>query len=240
MVPAMGSAWALSDLWGAVTAITPSPSPSPALPGGLQHFEPTLRHYGYYAVAVALLVENMGIPLPGQLVLIAAAVYAGTGSLNIVAVGIVGLVASLIGAALGYVVGDFGGRPLIERYGKYVLLTEERLLKAETFFNRRGWLVLLVGRFIDGIRQAMGVLAGISEMTFKRYMIFTSLGAVIWVGFWTALSDAAGNHITTIIKYAGYLAAAVAVILLVLIVRLVVRGRRRTALQQQSSPTLPE
>ncbi len=225
------------DIWGAVTA-TPSPSPSP-LPGGLQHFEPTLRHYGYYAVAGSLFIENMGVPLPGQLVLIAAALYAGTGSLNIVAVAIVGLVASMVGSAAGYAIGVYGGRPLVERYGKYVLLTEERLDKAETFFNRRGWLVLLVGRFIDGVRQAMGILAGISDMTFRRFMLFSTAGAVIWIGFWTALSDAAGSHVTTIVTYSGYFAAAVAVVLVVLLIRFVVRARRRTASRSQSSPTPP-
>jgi membrane protein DedA with SNARE-associated domain len=230
----MGSARVVIDLLGVVTA-TPSPTPSPALPHVLQRFEPTLHHFGYGAVALALFIENMGIPLPGQLVLIAAAVYAGTGSLNIVAVGIVGLVATIAGSGIGYVIGVYGGRPLVERYGKYVLLTADRLDKAEAFFNKRGWLVLLVGRFIDGVRQAMGILAGISDMTFRRFAMFTSLGAVIWVGFWTVLSDAAGNHITTIIKYAGYFAAAVAVVLVVLIVRMIVKARRRTALLQQSS-----
>lgn len=219
------------DILGVVTAVTPSPKP---LPGGLQHFEPTLRHYGYAAVAVALFVENIGVPLPGQLVLIAAAVYAGTGSLNIVAVGIVGLVATVLGSAVGFAVGVYGGRPLVERYGKYVLLTEERLDKGEAFFNKRGWLVLLVGRFIEGVRQAMAVLAGISEMKFKRFIVFTSAGGVIWIGFWTALSDLAGSHITTIIKYAGYLAAAAGVVVGLMIVRLVVRARRRPRSQTQS------
>ncbi len=219
------------DVLGGLTA---SPSPHP-LPGGLKHFEPTLRHYGYAAVAVSLFVENMGIPLPGQLVLIAGAVYAGYGGLNIVAVGVVGLVASIAGSAAGYVVGGYGGRPLLERYGKYVLLTSERLDKAETFFNRRGGLVLVGGRFVEGVRQAMAILAGISEMTFKRFMIFTSIGAVIWVAFWTVLSDVAGSHITTILKYATYVAVVVGLAVLAVLVRLAMRARRRTASQPQAT-----
>jgi membrane protein DedA with SNARE-associated domain len=218
------------DIFASLTA---SPSPHP-LPGSLKHFEPTLRHYGYYAVALSLLVENMGIPLPGQLVLIAGAVYAGYGGLNIYVVGLVGLLASIAGSAAGYVVGVYGGRPLLERYGKYVLLTAERLDKAETFFNRRGWLVLLVGRFIEGVRQAMAILAGISEMTFKRFILFTSAGAVIWVGFWTVLADVAGSHITTILKYATYVAVFLGLIVLAFVVRFVVRARRRTRSQPQS------
>ena len=219
------------DLWGVVTA-TPSPKP---LPGALKHFEPTLRHYGYLAVAVSLFVENLGLPLPGQLVLIAGAVYAAYGGLNIIAVGVVGLVATIAGSAVGYLIGVYGGRPLLERYGKYVLLTEERLLKAENFFNKRGWLVLLIGRFIDGVRQAMGILAGISEMTFRRFLLFSSLGAVIWIALWTTVGDLAGNHITKIIEYAGYFAAAAAVVVIAVVVRMVVRARRRTASLPRSS-----
>lgn len=222
----------IDDLVGAVAAS----SSVHHLPGGLRHFEGTLRHYGYAAVAVSLFIENIGIPLPGQLVLIAGAVYAGYGGLNIVGVALVGLAATIAGSAVGYALGDYGGRPLLERYGKYVLLTEERLTKAEEFFNRRGGLVLMLGRFVEGVRQAMAILAGISEMSFKRFIIFTSAGAVIWVGFWTALSDAAGSHITTIIKYAGYFAAAAGLVVIALVIRLVVRARRRTASQPQSSP----
>jgi membrane protein DedA with SNARE-associated domain len=211
------------DVLGVLAA---SPSPQP-LPPSLHRFEPTLHHWGYLAVGVSLFAENIGVPLPGQLVLIAAALYAGTGHLSIVAVGVVGLAATIAGSAAGYLVGVYGGRPLVERYGKFVLLTGERMEKAERFFNERGWLVLLLGRFVEGVRQAAAIIAGISEMTFKRFMIFTSLGAVIWIAFWTALSDTAGNHVTTIIKYAAYIAGALGLVVLALVVRFVIRARRR-------------
>lgn len=220
------------DLLGAVA----TSSSTHHLPGGLRHFEGTLKHYGYFAVGGSLFFENIGIPLPGQLVLIAGAVYAGFGGLNILLVALVGLAGTIAGSAAGYYVGDYGGRPILERYGKYILLTEERLAKAEDFFERRGGLVLLFGRFVEGVRQAMAILAGISEMTFRRFIMFTSGGAVIWVAFWTILSDVAGSHITTIIKYAGYFAAVAGVLVVALVVRHVMRARRRRASQPQSSP----
>lgn len=239
MVPGVGGARSvITDLLMATPS--PSPSPSPALPHVLQRFVPTLHHYGYAAVALSLFAENIGIPLPGQLVLIAAALYAGTGDLNIVAVGAVAVVASITGSGVGYFVGVYGGRPIIERYGKYVLLTAERMEKAERFFNERGWLVLLLGRFVEGVRQASAIIAGISEMTFKRFIIFTSLGAVVWVAFWTTLADVAGSHITTILKYATYLAGALGVLVVLLLVRFVVRARRRTPSPPQPSAELSE
>lgn len=222
----------IDDLVGAIA----TSSTTHHLPGGLRHFEGTLHHYGYLAVGGSLFFENVGIPLPGQLILIAGAVYAGFGGLNIFLVALVGLLGAVAGSAVGYYVGDYGGRPILERYGKYILLTEERLTKAEDFFQRRGGVVLLFGRFVEGVRQAMSILGGISEMSFRRFLMFTSAGAVIWVAFWTILSDVAGSHITTIIKYAGYVAAAAGVVVIVVVVRLVVRGRRRTASRPQSSP----
>jgi membrane protein DedA with SNARE-associated domain len=212
------------DLLGLVAAANPSPH---KLPGAFNRLEPTLHHYGYFAVAGVLLVENLGIPLPGQLMLIAAALYAATGGLNIFVVAIVAIIASVAGSALGYSIGLFGGRPLAERFGRYVFLTPERLDKTEEFFARRGWLVVLLGRFVDGVRQASGIIAGISDMTFKRFMIFTSLGAALWVAVWTALGDVAGDHITTISKYAGYAAAVIGLVIVALIIRAVVRTKAR-------------
>jgi membrane protein DedA with SNARE-associated domain len=197
------------------------------LPGLFNKFSGTLDHYGYAAVILFLVVENLGVPLPGQLVLIAAALYAANGGLNIVVVGLVGIAASVTGSALGYAIGLYGGRPLAERFGKYVFLTPERLDKTENFFAKRGWLVALFGRFVDGVRQATGIIAGISDMTFKRFMIFTTAGAVIWVGVWTTVGDLAGDHITTISKYAGYAAAVLGVLAVLFIARAALASRRR-------------
>lgn len=205
------------------------------LPGLFNRFSGTLHHYGYAAVAVFLLVENLGVPLPGQLVLIAAALYAANGGLNIFLVAVVGVAASVAGSALGYLVGLYGGRPLAERFGKYVFLTPERLDKTEEFFAHRGWLVALLGRFVEGVRQATAVIAGISDMTFKRFMTFTTAGAVIWVGVWATVGDVAGDHITTISKYTGYAAAVLGVLALLFIVRAVAKSRRRRHADAESA-----
>ncbi len=221
------------DLLAAVTA-TPSPKP---LPGVFNHFAGTLRHYGYFAVAVSLVVENMGIPLPGELVLVAAALYAATGQLTIVGVGVVAVLASIGGAAAGYAIGLYGGRPLAERYGKYVLITPDRLDRFERFFERRGWLVVIFGRFIDGVRQAAAIIAGISDMSFRRFMTLTTIGAVVWVAVWCTVGEVAGSHVTTISKYAGYVAAALGVGVVVVIAHHLLRSRRhrRTTASAESN-----
>ncbi len=109
---------------------------TPMLPGVFHTLEPVLNNYGYLAVGGLVLLEDFGVPVPGETVLIAAAVYAGAGRLNIVAVGLIAVVAAIIGDNIGFAIGHLGGRPLALRWGKYVFLTAERLDKAEAFFER--------------------------------------------------------------------------------------------------------
>jgi membrane protein DedA with SNARE-associated domain len=210
------------DVLGVIAA-TPSPKP---LPGVFNHFAGTLRHWGYLAVGFSLFVENIGIPLPGQLVLIAAALYAPSGELNIYAVVVVAITASVAGSAVGYAVGEYGGRPLAERYGKYVLLTPARLHRVEKFFAERGTLVVLFGRFVEGVRQGCAIIAGLSDMEFKHFVAVTTAGAVLWVGVWAIVGETAGDHITTISKYATYGAAALGVAAVLFIALHVSRARR--------------
>jgi membrane protein DedA with SNARE-associated domain len=210
-----------------VSAIVANAGAAKPLPGVFGSLEPTLRHYGYLAVAGVLLLENIGLPVPGETMLIAASLYAATGQLNIVLVGIIAVLASTAGSAIGYAIGVYGGRPLADRYGKYIFLTAERLDKTEEFFRRRGPLVVLLGRFVEGVRQAAGVIAGISGMKFPRFLLFTLIGAVLWVATWSTVGELAGDHITTISHYATYVAEGVGVIVVLLIARAVLRSRNK-------------
>jgi membrane protein DedA with SNARE-associated domain len=193
------------------------------LPGFLATLAPLLDHWGYLAVGFLLFVEDFGVPAPGETVLIAASVYAGAGRLNIVAVGLIGFAAAVLGDNLGYAIGRLGGRTLVLRFGRYVFLTEKRLEKAEAFFTRHGGKIVTVARFIEGLRQANGIIAGLTKMPWPRFVAFNALGAALWVGTWTSVGYLAGNHIGTIYtevnRYALYLLAAVALLVAALIVR---------------------
>jgi membrane protein DedA with SNARE-associated domain len=208
-------------------------SAKPVLPGVLASMAPLLDHYGYLAVAGLLVLENLGVPVPGETVLIAGSLYAGAGRLNIVVVGVLGVAASVAGSCIGYAIGRFGGRALVERYGRYVLLTGERLDKAESFFDHRGAVIIVVARFIDGLRQAAGIIAGTTEMRFTRFLACTTLGAVLWVATWSTIGYLAGDHITVIYRevtrYGLYALIALALLIAGLIVRYGLRRRRRAA-----------
>jgi membrane protein DedA with SNARE-associated domain len=180
-----------------------------------------------------VLVEDFGIPVPGETVLIAGAVYAGAGRLNIVAVALIAFAAAVIGDNIGYLIGRFGGRVLVLRYGRYVLLTAERLDKAEAFFTRHGGWVVTIARFLEVVRQANGIIAGISGMRWRRFLAFNALGAALWVALWASVGDLAGRHIGTIYsqitRYSLYMLIALGAAVLALIGRHLARRRQPSA-----------
>src|SRR5580704_16442732 len=214
-----------------MTAAALASSPPP-LPGFLDALSSPLQHFGVWAIALLIMLEDFGIPVPGETILIAGAVYAGTGRLNVVGVGVAAFIAAIIGDNIGFAIGHFGGRALALRWGKYVFLTEERLDKAENFFDRRGAIVITFARFVEGLRQANGIIAGITGMHWLRFLIFNAIGAALWVGTWVSLGYFAGNHITTIYHYitlySYYVLIAVAILLAGYIAWRLRRRRRRT------------
>jgi membrane protein DedA with SNARE-associated domain len=213
------------------------------LPGFLNSVAGPVEHYGYWAIALLLLLENMGIPLiPGELAMITGAIFAGTGraGLNVVGVGIVAVTAAIIGAEIGYLVGRFAGRELILRYGKYVFIKPHHLERAEAIVDRYGGIVVVIARFIVGLREANGIIAGISQMRVLTFTFFNVVGAFAWVATWVTLGYVAGDHIDTIYRdvnrYALYLLLALAVALVSYIGWRLVRRR----LQADENPEASE
>ena len=215
-------------------------SSPPPLPGFLNALSGTLQHYGLWAIGLLITLEDFGVPVPGETILIAGAIFAGAGTINIVALGVVAFVAAVTGDNIGFAIGHFGGRALALRFGKYVFLTEERLNKAEAFFDRRGSIVITFARFVEGLRQANGIIAGITGMHWLRFLIFNAIGAALWVGTWVTIGYFAGNNITTVYHYITLYSYYVLAGLVVLIVGYIVwrrRRRRRRAAASAASQT---
>jgi membrane protein DedA with SNARE-associated domain len=213
------------------------------LPGFLNSVAGPVEHYGYWAIALLLLLENIGIPvIPGELAMITGAIFAGTGraGLNVVGVGVVAVTAAIIGAEIGYLVGRFAGRELILHYGKYVFIKPHHLERAEAIVDRYGGIVVVIARFIVGLREANGIIAGISQMRVLTFTFFNVIGACAWVATWVTLGYVAGDHIDTIYRdvnrYALYLLLALAVALVSYIGWRLVRRR----LQADEIPEAPE
>jgi membrane protein DedA with SNARE-associated domain len=200
------------------------------LPGVLHQLEPALNRFGYLAVAAFVFLEDFGVPVPGETILIVAAVYAGTGRLSVFLVGLIGFIAAVAGDNVGFAIGHFGGRPLVERFGRYIFLTPERIDTATRFFERHGGKVVIVARFVEGLRQANGIIAGICGMHWARFLLFNMIGAALWVTAWTSIGYFSGSHIDTIYhdatRYSTYLAVAVGVLALFFLTRHLLRRRR--------------
>ncbi|MGH3856232.1 MAG: DedA family protein [Pseudonocardiaceae bacterium] len=171
---------------------------APEVPGWLASLAPILAAHGYLAVFGFLFIESFGAPVPGQTMLIAAGAFAGAGRLDVAVVIIVGFLAAVAGDNIGYLIGHFGGRTLVLRFGRYVFVTEKRLTKAENFFERHGGKIVAIARFIDGLRQLNGIVAGIAGMPWRRFLVFNALGAAGWVAVWTFIGYFAGGHLTEI------------------------------------------
>jgi membrane protein DedA with SNARE-associated domain len=205
--------------------------PPPHLPGFLNSLAGPLDHFGYWAVLLFVMIEDFGVPVPGETILIAAAVYAGAGRLNVLAVGVIGFVVAVIGDNIGFAIGHYGGRTLVLRWGRYVRLTGERLDKAEIFFQRHGAWIIAVARFIEVLRQVNGIVAGTAGLRWRRFLAFNALGAALWAGTWVSLGYLAGNHIDAIYhditRYSRYLVIVLSVVLAAYIAQHILRHTRR-------------
>jgi membrane protein DedA with SNARE-associated domain len=180
-----------------------------------------VQSYGYYAVFALIALESLGIPLPGESALIAAALYAGTTHhLSIAALAAVAACAAVIGDNAGYWIGKTGGRRLAERYGRYVRLDRARLKVGRYLFARHGVKVVFFGRFVAVLRTYAAFLAGLSRMRWSRFLLANAAGGAVWSAFYAfgayALGSAASSIGSTITivgwAVAGVLTAATIVI----------------------------
>jgi membrane protein DedA with SNARE-associated domain len=161
----------------------------------LAHGEPLLRDYGYPALFACNLAEGVGIPLPGQTTLIAGAVLAGEGELRLGWILATALLASIGGNCAGYWIGRWGGQRLLRR----LPVRAERLQKVESFVSRRGVLLVLAARFVDGLRQTVPLVAGSMGMHWWRFLAATTLGSAAWVALWGLGVYYLGREITPLL-----------------------------------------
>jgi membrane protein DedA with SNARE-associated domain len=171
------------------------------LPSFLHGVAPILDRWGYLAIAGVIGVESFGVPAPGQTIMVAAAIYSSWGRMDIFAVAAISFVAAVLGDNIGYWIGVRGGRRAVHRFGKYIFITPARLERAEKFFARRGNRIVVVARFIDGLRQLNGVIAGITAMPWRTFLIYNTVGAALWVGWWCTVAYLLGTHLVEIIDH---------------------------------------
>ncbi len=154
----------------------------------------TLLDLGYPGIIALMAMESSILPVPSELVMPPAGYWAAKGQMSFPIALVCGVVGSIIGALANYYGAQLVGRPLIQRYGKYVLLSEKNLLRSERFFAEHGEISTLIGRLFPVIRHLISVPAGLHRMPLPKFILYTAVGAAVWCAILTGIGYFLGQH----------------------------------------------
>ncbi len=154
----------------------------------------TLLAVGYPGIVALMALESSILPVPSELVMTPAGYWAAKGQMSFPVVLLCGGVGSIIGALANYYGAQLIGRPLIQRYGKYILLSEKNLLRSERFFAEHGEISTLIGRLFPVVRHLISIPAGLHRMPLPRFILYTALGAAVWCAILTWIGYFLGQH----------------------------------------------
>ena len=162
----------------------------------LETIQKFAHDYGYWAIFLGILLENLGIPLPGETITIAGGFLAGSGELNYWFVLASAIGGATVGGNFGYAIGRYGGWPLLLKLGKFFRFREEQLFDLKEQFSKNAAKAVFLGRFIALLRIFASPLAGIAEMPFWKFSLFNILGAASWASVMVSLSYFLGQAVS--------------------------------------------
>ena len=192
------------------------------------NLESFVQDYGVFAVSLVLAFESLGMPLPGETLLIFASVLAHRGEMSLPALLIFAWAGSVLGDNVGYLIGKTICRATITRYGEKIGLTNARISAVEETFSHYGPTTVLFARFFPILRQLNGIVAGALGMSWWRFLLFNAIGAALWVGAWVFIAIFFSAYTAAVALFANNLVfAAAAIGLIILLASLVVRRLRR-------------
>jgi len=193
-----------------------------------------LAEYGLIIILVAIALEGVGIPVPGQSLLVAGALLSANGELDIRLLLVTSWIAALAGSMFGYMIGRIGGRKLLLR----LPINTSRIERMEVFCQRYGTLLVILSRFVDGPRQLTGIFVGTLKMPVIVFFLATSFGAALWVGTWGIGSYYLGQHMHRVAELfeniAPYTWVATGVAILTLSIYLIRRHNHRNHSSENS------
>jgi membrane protein DedA with SNARE-associated domain len=194
----------------------------------IQWLVETIGALGYPGIFLLMAMESSVIPIPSEIVMPPAGYLAQRGEMNLVAVVLLGTLGSLVGAYANYYAARYLGRPLILKYGKYVLISEAKFRRVEQFFQSHGEVSTFVGRLLPVARHLISLPAGLTGMNHLRFTVYTLLGAGIWVTVLTLIGYFIGRHEDLVQKHSHQsLIGAVALSTVVVAVYVWMHRRRR-------------
>lgn len=145
-----------------------------------EHLHQLFVNYGYWAVAIVVGLESVGLPLPGEAVLVAAAAYAASHNGNLIEIIAAATVGAIVGDNIGFLIGTYLGYPFLSRFGRYVGITGERLKVGQYLFLRYGGWIVFFGRFVAVLRVLAAFLAGVNKFPWPTFILANATGAIVW------------------------------------------------------------
>ena len=201
----------------------------------LLHFIAT---FGYWAVLVFVMIESTGIPVPGETMLLAAAVYAGTTHhLQILFIIVAAAAGAILGDNLGFWVGREGGYRLLRRYGHVVHLDEGKLKLGQYLFRRHGGKVVFFGRFVAVLRAWAAFLAGVNRMPWPHFLAYNAAGGILWAALYGYGAYVLGDQVHRLTGTVGKVLAVVAVFAIIAAVVFLRHNEQR--LEQEAEAAMP-
>ena len=192
------------------------------------HIEQLLHQYGYVAIFVVIAFENVGLPVPGETILVTSAIFAAeTHELNIFAIVVVAIAACVAGSISGFAIGRWGENHFLHKIGPHIHLTEADLRLGQYLFRRYGSAVVLIARYVAVLRSLASLLAGANRMDSRRFVIFTSLGAAAWAATYGFGAYALGRRLAELSARAAVPIVAIVVLLVIAAIWLVHHNRSR-------------
>ena len=140
----------------------------------------TISALGYWGVVLLMAIESACIPLPSEIIMPFAGYLVSRGQMNLWGVGLAGAIGCVLGSLVAYWVGMYGGRPLIEKYGRYVLISRQDLEMADRWFGRYGEVIVFTSRMLPAVRTFIAFPAGVARMNLSRFVLYTFAGSLPW------------------------------------------------------------
>jgi membrane protein DedA with SNARE-associated domain len=185
------------------------------MPDFAHHLTRLLQSYTYPVLLLLVLLESLGVPLPGEIALVTAAAYASSGHISIAIVIALAALGAIVGGVLGYWIGIKGGLPLVTRYGGYIGVRKSHVDRAHAFFDRNGSKTILFGRFVAILRTWAAIVAGAAAMSFPKFVTYNTIGSIVWAIVFGLLGFYFGRDLPLLEKYISRVSFGVLIVAVV-------------------------
>jgi membrane protein DedA with SNARE-associated domain len=211
------------------------------MPDFAHHLTRLLETYTYLVLPLLVLLESLGIPLPGEIALVTAAAYASAGRISIYVVVLLAAIGASVGGILGYWIGIKGGLPLVAHYGRYLGVRKSHVDRAHAFFERNGAKTILFGRFVAVLRTWAAIIAGTAAMPFKTFVTYNTISSFVWAVLFGLLGYFFGRDLPLLQKYIARVSFGVLVVVAVgVVVFVFVRRNRNSGVNGREPDVTPE